>query len=84
MKAPITPVSIFPNTATTLVVQSVSVNLGVGATGYYTLTDDSGAMLSNGGCNMNPADYANWNTDDTVAFRAIATKLGLTLTGDPV
>ena len=83
MKSLIEPVVVYPSTANTLMIRSIT--LGPPPSYYYELqevTDGNVTVLKNGNVNMTEAQWAAWPADaddDAVQLAAISENLGLTL-----
>lgn len=78
MKLQITPVSVFPSTATHIEFLPAEVQFGVSARSQYILQDEAGANLTSAFVAMTDEQYANWGTDDAYAIDCFLTNLGLT------
>lgn len=78
MKIQITPVSVFPATATQVEFLPAEVQFGVGARSQYILQDANGSNLTSEWVAMTPEQYAQWGTDDQYAINCFLTNLGLT------
>ena len=82
MQTAIVPVSVFPATANTLMIRSIT--LGPPPSYYYELQQVAGkevTVLKNGNVNMTEAQWQAWPADaddDEVQLDAIAANLGLT------
>jgi hypothetical protein len=81
----IQPVSIWVNgeikQATILQAYAVNLQLGVSAKFFYTLLAVGEGQVASGNLSMEGADYQAWD-QDSFAWDWIASKLGLTITGD--
>lgn len=83
MYAIISPVSVYPSTATMLCVPEVMVqNLGVAtrAVVTWTLCTSEAQPLSQGTVAMPSETYALWGSDDTFVFNWLGEQLDLTIT----
>lgn len=82
MYATISPVTVYPNTATMLFCPEVMIqNLGVAtrAVATYALRADDGSTCLQGTCVMSDAVYALWGADDAYVFNWLASELSLTI-----
>ena len=85
MKLQISPVSVFPATATQIEFLPVEVTLGQSARSQYILQDANGANLTSAWVEMTPEQYAQWGNDDEFAVNTFLSNLGLekaTTTGE--
>jgi hypothetical protein len=87
MQHAISPVTVFPSTATGLVVNdnwgTIPTTNGNLPQFSYTLTDASGNGLASGSSNMTLAQWNGWGTattDTVYILSCVAANLGLTLT----
>lgn len=82
----ITPISIWDagqnKQADILNAFAVNVTLGVSATFYYTISNET-EQLTQGNLTMSGEDYQEWNTD-IFAWEWISGQLNLTIIGDYV
>lgn len=78
MKIQISPVSVFPATATQIEFLPVEVTLGQSARSQYILQDENGANLTSAFVSMTPEQYAQWGTDDEYPITVFLANLGLT------
>lgn len=78
MKIQITPVQIFPNTATQIEFLPAEITLGVSARSQYILQDADGVNLASAWVAMTPEQYANWGSNDDYAVACLLQNLGLT------
>jgi hypothetical protein len=69
--------------ATILNAYAINVALGVSATFYYSLLDETLGAVAQGNLTMTGEAYTQW-TVDSYAWDWIATQLNLTITGDYV
>ena len=79
MYATITPVSVFPTTATVLFINNVTVQPGASASYQWWLQNDSRGSLTTGTITLDGAAYAAWGSDDEYLYRFTAEQLGLTI-----
>ena len=79
MYATITPVSVFPTTATVLFINNVTVQPGASASYQWWLQNDSRGSLTTGTITLDGAAYAAWGEDDEYLYRFTAEQLGLTI-----
>ena len=77
MKIQITPVQIFPNTATQIEFLAAEVQYGKSARAQYVLQDASGQNLSTAWASMTPEQYAGWTANDDYAVACFISILGL-------
>ena len=77
MKIQITPVQIFPNTATQIEFLPAEVTLGVGARSQYILQTESGQNLASNWVAMTPEQYAQWSINDDYAAKCFLENLGI-------
>lgn len=75
---PITPVAIWPSTATQFLITAVNVVLSTSASCTYLLQDAAGKNLAGGSAALTPAQYAAWGSDDNYFTTCILQNLGLT------
>lgn len=80
MKALISPVQVFPKTATKLYINNVSVQLGQSASFQWWLQTNDNELLTNGVITIEGQDYLSWN-DDTYLYNYAANQIGVTITG---
>lgn len=78
MKIQITPVQIFPNTATQIEFLPAEVTLGVSARSQYILQTAEGANLTSAWVAMTPEQYAQWANNDDYAAKCFLENLGIT------
>lgn len=78
MKAIITPVQVFPTTATKLYINNVCVNLGDSVSLQWWLQNSSDESLTNGVVNISGSDYLLWN-DDNYLYIYVANQIGVTI-----
>lgn len=78
MKIQITPVSVFPHTATQIEFLAAEITLGVSARSQYILQTADGQNLTSAWVSMTPEQYAGWSNDDDYAAAAFIQALGLT------
>jgi hypothetical protein len=79
MYATITPVSVFPTTATVLYINNVNVQPGTSAAFQWWLQSAERGNLTAGTINLDGAAYAAWGSDDEYLYRYSAESLGLTI-----
>ena len=79
MHATITPVSVFPSTATVLFINNVTVQPGASASYQWWLQNDSRGSLTTGTITLAGAAYAAWGSDDEYLYRYSAESLGLVI-----
>ena len=79
MHATITPVSVFPSTATVLFINNVTVQPGASANFQWWLQNDSRGSLTTGTLSLDGAAYAAWGADDEYLYRYSAETLGLVI-----
>jgi hypothetical protein len=81
MFAIIEPVTVFPSTATVLVLSNPVVSLGQSAmfTAYLKDTPEGAYLTPGTGLTMAGEAYAQWGTDDEYPYRWAAQQLGLTI-----
>ena len=75
----ITPVSVYPGSANTLAIRSIT--LGPPPAYFYQLLAADGTVLKDGNVNMTQEQWAAWPADaddDKVQLDAISANLGLT------
>jgi hypothetical protein len=77
MKIQITPVSVFPATATQVEFLPAEITFGQSARCQYILQDESGANLTSAWVEMTPEQYALWGDDDSYAAETFLANLGL-------
>lgn len=77
MKIQISPVSVFPSTATQVEFLPAEITFGQSARCQYILQDADGANLTSAWVEMTPEQYALWADDDSYAVDAFLTNLGL-------
>lgn len=84
----IQPVQIFPGQATKILISQGSINYypfepiegePTYAVFNYSLVDDAGKSLKNGGCGITKSQYEEWGTDDSYIGQCVAQNLGLTI-----
>jgi hypothetical protein len=78
MKIQITPVQIFPNTATQIEFLPAEVTLGVSARSQYILQTAEGKNLTSAWISMTPEQYALWANNDDYAAKCFLENLGIT------
>jgi hypothetical protein len=78
MKIQITPVSVYPATATQIEFLPAEVQYGVTARSQYILQNAEGQNLVSDWVAMTPEQYASWGNDDEYAINVFLTNLGLT------
>ena len=79
MYATITPVPVFPSTATVLFINNVTVQPGTSANFQWWLQNDSRGSLTTGTIALDGAAYAAWGADDDYLYTYTAAQLGLTI-----
>ena len=79
MFATITPVPVFPSTATVLFINNVTVQPGASASYQWWLQNDTRGSLTTGTITLDGAAYAAWGTDDEYLYRYSAESLGLVI-----
>ena len=79
MYATITPVPVFPSTATVLFINNVTVQPGASASYQWWLQSAERGSLTTGSINLDGAAYAAWGTDDEYLYTYTAGVLGLTI-----
>jgi hypothetical protein len=79
MYATITPVQVFPSTATALFINNVTVQLGASASYQWWLQTEERGNLTTGVLSLAGAAYAAWGSDDEYLYRYSAEVLGLTI-----
>ena len=79
MYATITPVSVFPSTATVLFINNVTVQPGASASYQWWLQSAERGSLTTGAITLDGAAYAAWGTDDEYLYRYSAGVLGLVI-----
>ena len=79
MYATITPVSVFPSTATVLYINNVNVQPGASASYQWWLQSAERGSLTTGSINLDGAAYAAWGADDEYLYRYSAESLGLVI-----
>lgn len=77
MKIQITPVQIFPNTATQIEFLPAEVTLGVSARSQYILQTAEGQNLTSAWVSMTPEQYAQWASNDDYAAKCFLENLGI-------
>lgn len=77
MKIQITPVQIFPNTATQIEFLPAEVTLGVSARSQYILQTEQGQNLASAWVSMTPEQYAQWASNDDYAAKCFLENLGI-------
>jgi len=78
MKAIITPVQVFPTTATKLYINNVCVNLGDSVSFQWWLQTSNDESLTSGTINVNGSDYQAWS-DDQYLYNYTANQIGVTI-----
>lgn len=82
MQANITPVSVWPGTASVLSLGATQIvgygDQGAASVMWYLLSAD-GAQLQYGQVSIQGADYAGWGADDAYLLAVVAAQLGLTI-----
>jgi hypothetical protein len=81
MQTNIEPVSVFPHTATKLVIAAVQVRqLGEGGQAFaaWQLFTADDKQVQSGGVEINGSEYTAWGEDDTYILNLVVSKLGLT------
>lgn len=78
MNIQITPVSVFPNTATQIEFLPAEVTFGVKARAQYILKDESGANLTSNWVEMTTEQYLTRGLDDDTAVNIFLANLGVT------
>ena len=78
MKIQITPVQIFPDTATQIEFLPAEVTLGVSARSQYILQTEKGENLTSAWVSMTPEQYALWANNDDYAAKCFLENLGIT------
>jgi hypothetical protein len=79
MYAIISPVQVFPGTATVLFINNVNVQPGTSASYQWWLQDAERANLTTGIINLTGDAYSQWGSDDDYLYTYTATALGLTI-----
>ena len=79
MHATITPVPVFPSTATVLFINNVTVQPGTSASYQWWLQSAERGNLTAGSINLEGAAYAAWGADDEYLYRYSAESLGLVI-----
>lgn len=79
MYATITPVQVFPGTATVLFINNVTVQLGASASYQWWLQSAERGNLTTGTITLDGAAYAAWGADDEYLYRYSAESLGLVI-----
>lgn len=79
MHATITPVSVFPSTATVLFINNVTVQPGASASYQWWLQSAERGSLTTGTITLDGAAYAAWGSDDEYLYRFTAEQLGLVI-----
>jgi hypothetical protein len=79
MYATITPVSVFPTTATVLYINNVNVQPGTSAAFQWWLQSAERGNLTAGTITLAGAAYAAWGADDEYLYRYSAETLGLVI-----
>ena len=79
MHATITPVSVFPSTATVLFINNVTVQPGTSANFQWWLQSAERGSLTTGAITLDGAAYAAWGADDEYLYRYSAETLGLVI-----
>lgn len=80
MQTNITPVQVFPHTATVLKVTAAQVReFGEGGQAIvaWQLFTDDGKQVQSGGVDVSGAEYAAWGDDDNYLLGLVVAKLGL-------
>jgi hypothetical protein len=77
MKLQITPVSVFPNTATQIEFLPAEVTLGVSARSQFILQTAEGQNLTSAWVSMTPEQYAQWASNDDYAAKCFLENLGI-------
>lgn len=83
LEVKINPVSVFPDTATTLRVVGVQVRKpGAGGSAMinWQLLTEKGTPVKGGGVPLEGTDYDGWGSDDGYLVKYVLGKLGLTVT----
>jgi hypothetical protein len=83
MQASITPVSVFPGTASVLFVSpSISITVGGLPSLHYYLRDNAGNNLKDGDVSLTQEQWDGWDdsvSDESYLVAAVAANLGLTI-----
>jgi len=77
MQIQISPVSVFPSTATQVEFLPAEITFGQSARCQYILQDADGANLTSAWVEMTPEQYALWGDDDSYAADTFLANLGL-------
>jgi hypothetical protein len=80
MQATIQSVSTWPQPATVLTIDNVSLIPGASALYWWRLRTSSGAEMSSGTISLTGAAYSAWGLSDEYLFTYAAQQLGLTIT----
>lgn len=80
MQATIQSVPTWPQSATVLTIDNVSLTPGVSALYWWRLRTASGAEMSSGTISLTGAAYSAWGLSDEYLFTYAAQQLGLTVT----
>ena len=80
MKILITPVSVYPATATQIDFLPAEVYYGVTAKSQYILQNEKGQNLISDWVSMTPEQYQLWGNDDAYAINVFLENLNLTAT----
>lgn len=81
MESKITPVQVFPHTATTLKIVGVQVRkLGEEGSAMvaWQLFNDKDLQIQSGAVELKGAEYSAWGSDDAYVLGVVLSKLGLT------